>query len=73
MTNFEKHEFYCVNCAHKGLPVWRTSASQRGKGHLKKLYCINCRREYNHYECYDEKDVAKFFLKFERGDFKDKI
>ena len=65
----ETHEFYCTACGNRGIPISRNSASQRGKGHLKKLYCIHCRREVNHYECYTEQDVKKFKMKFERGDF----
>lgn len=63
------HEFYCVKCGNRGIPIARNEAAQRGKGHLKKLYCIHCKQEVNHYECYSEQDVAKFKMKFERGDF----
>lgn len=69
MTRFEQHKFFCTACGNEGLPVWRNPASQRGKGHLKKLWCVHCAREVNHYECYTEKDIMKFKLKFERGDF----
>ncbi len=48
----------------------RNEAAQRGRGHLKKLYCLYCKEEVNHYECYNEQDVKKFKMKFERGDFK---
>ncbi len=66
----ETHIFYCTHCGRKGLNVWRNTAAQRGRGHLKKLWCPYCNQEYNHYECYDETDEAKFKMKFERGDFK---
>lgn len=65
----ESHTFYCTNCGNKGLPIWRNTATQRGRGHLKKLWCPYCKTEYNHYECYDENDIRKFKMKFERGDF----
>lgn len=69
VTKLENHEFYCTKCGQKGLPVWRRPASQRGKGHLKKLYCIHCKQEVNHYECYSMADVLKFERKFKNGDF----
>lgn len=69
MPKFENHRFFCTQCGKEGLSVWRNSATQRGKGHLKKLYCIYCKAEKNHYECYNEKDIVKFRMKFERGDF----
>jgi len=69
MTRFENHQFYCTKCGNRGLPVWRNPAAQRGKGHLKKLYCIYCQEEVNHYECYNQADVEKFKRKFENGDF----
>lgn len=64
------HEFYCVRCGNRGIPIARNEAAQREKGHLKKLYCIHCKEEVNHYECRNEQDVKKFKMKFERGDFK---
>lgn len=70
MPKFENHQFYCTKCGNKGLPVWRNTAAQRGRGHLKKLYCIYCQQEVNHYECYTQQDVEKFKRKFENGDFK---
>lgn len=73
MARLENHQFYCTKCGNRGINVWRNPAAQRGKGHLKKLYCIYCQEEVNHYECYNEKDVAKFKMKFERGDFDDSI
>ena len=67
----ESHDFFCTCCGNKGIGIWRNTAAQRGRGHLKKLYCIHCKREVNHYECYNEADVEKFKRKFENGDFKD--
>lgn len=72
MAKLTKHRFYCTKCGNEGLPVWRMPSTERGKGHLKKLYCIHCREEVNHYECYDDKDIEKFYRKFENGDFTEK-
>jgi len=68
--SYESHGFFCTRCGNRGLNVWRNQASQRGKGHLKKLYCVYCKAETNHYECYNPEDVLKFQRKFENGDFK---
>lgn len=71
MTAYESHRFFCTRCGNEGLPVWRSAAAQRGKGHLKKLWCVYCKEEVNHYECYNEQDIKKFKRKFIRGDFND--
>lgn len=44
-------DFYCVNCLTKGIPIPRRSGSERKAGHLKRLYCLNCKKEFNHVEC----------------------
>lgn len=46
---YESHEFYCVLCGQKGIPVGRTGR-QRERGHLKKLFCLHCGKETNHCE-----------------------
>lgn len=69
MPKFENHRFFCTKCGNEGLTVWRSIGQQRGKGHLKKLWCIHCKQEVNHFECYNDKDVEKFKRKFENGDF----
>lgn len=68
--SYESHKFFCTHCGKEGLNIYRNKASQRGKGHLKKLWCIHCKDEVNHYECYSQQDVEKFKRKFENGDFK---
>jgi hypothetical protein len=45
------HEFYCTQCGKRGLDVIRQQGKDRGAGHLKKLYCLNCDKETNHAEC----------------------
>ena len=53
MTNNKvvQSEFWCTKCGKKGLPVWRKIGQAREDGHLKKLYCFNCKMETNHVEC----------------------
>ena len=64
--------FFCTECGHKGIDIMRPSSQQREPGHLKKLYCIYCRKEVNHVEVreiggYTEED---FKQEFELGRFK---
>jgi hypothetical protein len=64
--SFKISSFYCIQCANKtSLP--RKSSSIREKGHLKKLHCVKCRCEVNHYE------VREFDVDFSLEDFKNKI
>lgn len=45
-----RSELYCSVCGCKGIPVIRDHGQQRGKNHMKKMYCINCKKETNHVE-----------------------
>lgn len=67
-------DFYCCKCGKKGFPIVRVRGKEREVGHLKKLWCINCKQEINHAECrvgsrYDYND---FMLEFEHGNFDEK-
>ena len=55
-------EFYCTLCGTKGIPIARRKGSEREAGHLKKLFCLKCKRETNHVEC-------KPFSKYTYEDF----
>ena len=66
---FEFHDFYCIKCGRKGIPCQRRKGHQHSRGHLKKLFCIYCQEEVNHYECKTSEDVAKFKRRFEKGDW----
>lgn len=68
---YEKHDFYCISCGNKALNIMRSNGRMREKGHLKKLYCYNCKSVCNCYEIRDEKELKKFKNKFENGDFKE--
>ena len=69
--SFETHDFYCIRCGRKGIPCQRKKGQQHGKGHFKKLFCIYCGEEINHYECRSLEDVEKFKKNFEKGVYKD--
>lgn len=59
-TSRTMHRFFCTNCGREGLPLARKTGHQHQKGHLKNLYCPWCKGEYNHWECHDDEEVAKF-------------
>ena len=68
--NYETHQFYCLNCGKKGVPLSRNKGNIKGKNHRKKLYCPFCRKVVNHIECRDQYEVDKFLYNFNRGLYK---
>ena len=66
------HEFYCTKCGQKGLPVCR-NGRMRERGHLKKIFCINCGIEVNHVECVpgSKYDKEIFLKEYSDGNFDD--
>lgn len=66
-----QHDFYCILCGRKGIPVARGSEKIREKHHRKKLYCIFCKQEVNHIECRSDEEVQEFRLAFEAGEYKE--
>lgn len=71
MASYENHDFYCMNCGRKGIPLSRRVSLQHGKFHRKKLYCIYCKEEVNHIECKTYEEVQIFKDAFEREEFKE--
>lgn len=71
MASYENHDFYCINCGRKGIPLSRRVSLQHGKFHRKKLYCIYCKEEVNHIECRTPEEVEEFKENFENGVYKD--
>lgn len=55
-------DFYCTQCGKKGIPIARKSSKQKEPEHLKKLYCIYCKKEINHAE-------VKMFGDYQKEDF----
>ena len=68
---FNEHDFYCITCGHKGIPLSRKQGHQHERFHRKKLFCIYCQQEVNHIECKNDEDVAEFKRNFENGVYKD--
>lgn len=69
MAAYESHDFYCLNCGKKSIPLSRKVGHQHSKNHRKKLYCPFCKTTVNHIEVrnYDEKE--DFLEKFANGEF----
>ena len=73
MSNFTMSEFYCTKCGKKNFDIPRRKGREREAGHLKKLYCINCKEEHN---CVEIKPFSKygyedFKIEYEYGNFSD--
>ena len=67
----KSHDFYCINCGNKGIPLIRKVGFQRNKFHRKKLYCIYCKTEVNHVECRNQDEIDQFLKDFQDGVYKD--
>lgn len=66
-----EHTFYCTQCGRQGIPICRKKSRMKEGGHLKKLYCLNCKREVNHVECIAGSyyDAEMFRKEYQAGNF----
>lgn len=64
---YSEHDFYCINCGNKGIPVQRRQSHKHKQFHRKKLYCRFCKTEINHIECTTPDEVAEFQINFKNG------
>lgn len=69
--NMESHDFYCIACGRKGIPLARKRGHQHESFHRKKLYCIYCQKEVNMVECKNEFEVEEFLENFANGVYED--
>ena len=71
--DFTISEFYCTECGHRGIDIPRRICHQREAGHLKKLYCIYCKKQTNHCEIKPVGGYTKqdFLEEFRLGRFSD--
>lgn len=69
MGYYEAHEFYCIKCGKRGIPISRDSGHRHKKFHKKKLFCLTCQQEVNHIECRNETEVNEFKEKFRNGEY----
>ena len=63
----ESHDFYCMKCGNKGIPLARKTSKQKSNSHRKKLYCLHCKAEVNHVEIKTWEDKQKFLEEFAAG------
>jgi len=63
---FEGHEFYCTECGKKGIPLPRQKGRAREKGHIKHMWCVNCRKRTAHIECRSDLEIAEIRAKVRR-------
>ena len=63
--------FYCVCCGNRGIPIMRRRGAEREAGHLKKIFCLTCQKEWNHVECksFSHYDYEDFLLEKEYDNF----
>lgn len=68
-------DFYCTQCGKKSFPIWRKKGGEREVGHLKKIFCLNCKKETNFCEIkpFAQKYTYNdFLLEFKYGNFNEK-
>lgn len=65
--NMVSHDFYCMNCGKKAIPLARPHSLQRGKFHRKKLYCPWCKNVVNHIEIKNNTEKEEFLDNFQKG------
>lgn len=71
MRAFETHDFYCINCGKKGIPITRKLGHQHGAFHRKSMYCPYCKHTVNHVECRNQEERDQFMLDFIEGKYQE--
>lgn len=66
---YETHDFYCINCGGKSIPLARAMSNQKGKFHRKLLYCYHCGHTVNHIECRNDEERQQFYNDFMDGKY----
>ena len=69
MAKYVTHDFYCIHCGNKGLPISRKVGQLREKGHYKNLYCIHCKDYTRHLEIYNDFEEKEFKENFIKGEY----
>jgi hypothetical protein len=72
MAKMTTSDMYCTQCGEKGIPIQRRIGKEREPGHLKKMYCINCKKAVNMVEVKNigsKYTYEDFKLEFENGYF----
>lgn len=68
---YESHDFYCINCGQKNIPLLRSGSQLKGKYHRKNMYCYHCKHTVNHIECRNAEEVNAFLNDYKNGVFKE--
>lgn len=71
MRAFETHDFYCINCGKKGIPISRQNGHKREAFHRKWMYCPNCKHTVNHIECRTQEEKEQFMADFLVGKYQE--
>lgn len=71
MAKISAHDFYCINCGQKGIPIARKIGKLHGEFHRKKLWCCNCKTEINHIEVRNQEEAEIFMEAFNNGEYKE--
>lgn len=67
MAKYITHDFFCIHCGNKGVPISRQAGRMREKGHYKNLYCVYCKDYTRHLEVHNEIDISEFKENFQKG------
>ena len=65
----ETHDFYCLNCGKRAIPLSRKRGQFREQFHRKKLYCPHCQLTLNCVEVKNDIEAYEFREDFEAGVF----
>lgn len=68
-TKATYHDFYCINCGKRGLPLPRKICMQHEKFHRKRMYCPWCKIEVAHVEVRTPEEAQEFIDLYEEGSF----
>lgn len=68
---FDTHDFYCINCGEKGIPLTRQQSKNKGAFHRKLMYCWHCKHTVNHIECRNDEERQEFLTNFIAGVYKE--
>lgn len=68
-NQFTLSNFYCTHCGKQVYSLPRQVGAQREPGHLKTLYCIYCRDEYN---CVEIRPFGKYTYENFRQEYEGK-
>lgn len=71
-NNISISRMFCCKCGNENIPIMRRGGHYREPGHLKKIYCIHCGKEWNHVEIrsiYSDYNYEDFELEMKYHNF----